>query len=259
MKKNLYYRTVYKRTNQLKEAALNFFLAFGSWPRLFIEVIIRRNFGERYFSFSSCLLIAFLISLYPLLISGIQRRAFQSFGVEFTWVDFLIHNLSLYLYLALFVFMALRRRSEIKRLPSVFDFGRFSLSTGEIHPYFLNFYWRGKQVSIRTVETVIEPGVFFLAGAGLSYLLGQILGMFLMLSAIFYSLSYKGAYRKGDHFIMDKIDEMICNEEMVNAFVEGRDASETRGVKFYGRRPADPETRRRLAETFVDENVAEAV
>lgn len=40
------------------------------------------------------------------------------------------------------------------------------------------------------------------------------------------------AYRQGDHFIMDKIDEMICNEEMVSSFVEDRDSSQTRGVHF---------------------------
>ena len=61
------------------------------------------------------------------------------------------------------------------------------------------------------------------------------------------------AYTIGDHFIMDKIDEMICNEEMVNSFVEGRDSSETRGFSTYGRKPTDPETRRRLADAFMED------
>lgn len=257
MKKNLYYRSVFKRTNKLKETFLNFFLAFCSWPRLLIEVVIRRNFGERYFSFSACLLLAFLIALYPPAIVEIQKRMYALLGMEYTWLNFLYHQLTLYLYLIGFVYMSIKRRNEIKRLPSVFDFARFSLSAGEIHPYFLNFHWKGKKVSMRTIETKIEPGVFFLAGLGL-YILGQTLGGILMYSAIFYSLSYKGAYRQGDHFIMDKIDEMICNEEMVKAFVEGRDANETRGVNFYGRKPADPETRRKLIDTFIGDEPVEA-
>jgi hypothetical protein len=52
---------------------------------------------------------------------------------------------------------------------------------------------------------------------------------------------------------------MICNEEMVSSFVEGRDASQTRGVSFYGRRPADPDTRRKLVDSFMEEDVVEAL
>jgi hypothetical protein len=58
---------------------------------------------------------------------------------------------------------------------------------------------------------------------------------------------------------MDKIDEMICNEELVKAFVEGRSPDETRGLNYYGRRPADPEARRRIAETFIEEETVVAL
>ena len=260
MKKNLYYRTVFKRTNWLKEGILNLFLGFSSWPRLMLEVFLRRNFGERYFSFSAALFITCLMAALPIayqeFISSFRRfmgdARFGGGMMDFIWLF-----TTWYAYLAGFLYMSLQRREEIKHMPSVFDFGRFSLSTGHIHPFFLNLNIGGKPADVRTIETVLEPGLF--AGAGvLLIIMRQPIGTVFLFCSLFYSMSYIAAYRQGDHFVMDKIDEMICNEELVNSFVEGRDASETRGVNYYGRRPADPETRRRLAETFVDENTAEA-
>jgi hypothetical protein len=51
---------------------------------------------------------------------------------------------------------------------------------------------------------------------------------------------------------MDKIDEMICSEELVNSFVEGREPSQTRGFHASARKPADPEIRRKVAESFFE-------
>ena len=87
----------------------------------------------------------------------------------------------------------------------------------------------------------------------------QLIGFILVICSIVYSLSYRAAYYQGDQFVMDKIDEMICNEELVKSFVEGRTPDETRGFNFYGRRPADPETRRRVAETFVEDETVIAM
>ncbi|MFN8343991.1 MAG: hypothetical protein U0X91_03250 [Spirosomataceae bacterium] len=254
MKKNLYYRTVFKRTNGMKEAILAFFLAICSWPRLLLEVFLRKNLGERYFSLSTALVMTVLLALTPVVFQQITHRLFGSFG----WGPFIGFFGSWYLFLAAFLYMCLRRHEEIKRLPSVFDFGRFSLSTGQIDPSFLRMTFRGQPVDVRLIETVLEPGVFGILG-WILFLAAQPIGIILMLSALCYSFSYVGAYHQGDHFVMDKIDEMICNEEMVSAFVEGRDASETRGVSFYGRRPADPETRRKLVDNFIEEDPVEAL
>lgn len=254
MKKNLYYRTVFKRSNAFKEGLLAFFLAFCSWPRLLLEVFIRKNFGERYFSFSTAMTVAFILALLPLIyLEGYSRIARSSEDMTF-----ITHFTTWYVYLAGFLYMCFQRREEIKHLPSVFDFGRFSLSTGEIHPRFREVTFNGVPADIRTIEIWLEPLPFAIVSFVL-WFMGQPIGFIIFLSSIFYSLSYAGAYHQGDHFIMDKIDEMICNEEMVNSFVEGRDASQTRGVSFYGRRPADPDTRRKLVDNFIEEDAVEAV
>ena len=264
MKKNLYYRTVFKRTNAVKEAFLGLFLALSSYPRLLLEVFIRRNFGERYFSFSGAVFLSVLLGLYPILLYSslgmFRSYSYGSYTNDFSFSNFLLHYATWYVFLAGFIIMAIRRRDEIKHLPSVFDFARFSLSSGHLHPHLLAVKIRGNKVSIRTIETVLEPGFFFLVGS-LLWMFGQGVGHLLVVCSVIYSYSYQAAYYQGDNFVMDKIDEMICNEEMVKAFVEGRDPSETRGFNFYGRRPSDPETRRRVADTFIetDEDVAIAL
>lgn len=255
MKKQTYFQTMYRRRNAIKEALLAFFLGLSSYPRMLIETFIRKNMGERYFSFSGAMTLAAILAILPLFMAkGLERwnggmSGFHFWGMFMTW----------YLYLAGFIYMAIQRRDEIKRLPSVFDFARFSLSTGRIHPWFFSLEWNGRRFDVRTIETVLEPGVFFFIGLVL-WFSGQPIGFVLFVSSIFYAFSYSAAYHEGDNFIMDKIDERICNEELVNTFVDNTDRPNGRGFNFYGRRPADPEARRLVAEMFMrDEETVEAM
>ena len=250
MKKSThYFQTMFRRRNVIKDALLAFFLGLSSWPRMLLEVPIRRNFGERYFKFSTAVTITVVLAMVPLSMLSISRRYYGGselkalIGSYATW----------YAYLAVFFYYALQRREEIKRLPSVFDFARFSLSTGLIHRRFRDFEWNGELVSVRTIETVLEPALFFVAGIGL-WFSGQPIGFVLLISSLFYSFSYVAAYQEGDNFLMDKIDERICNEELVNAFINDAGPEESRGFNFYGRRPLDPNARRQVAAMFLNED-----
>ncbi|RYC66972.1 hypothetical protein [Spirosoma sordidisoli] len=249
MQKKTYFQTMYRRRDPIKETLLAFFLGLSSYPRMLIETLIRRDMGERYFSFSGAMTLAIVLGFIPLfLMKGLERlyggiTTFQFLGTYMSW----------YLYLAVFVYMAIQRRDEIKHLPGVFDFARFSLSTGLIHPWFRSLEWQGRRFDVRTIETVLEPGVFFFSGMIL-WFSGQPIGFILVVSSIFYSFSYRAAYHAGDNYIMDKIDERICNEELVNTFVDDKDDAQARGFHFYGRRPADPDARRLVAEMFMQED-----
>lgn len=259
MKRNLYYKTVYKRTNGFKEFFLGLFMAISSYPRLLLEVFIRRNFGERYFSFSGAIVITVLLALLPVGTGFGVSALYRYYGLDYDGWTFARHYATWYAFLIAFMYMAVQRREEIKRLPSVFDFERFSLSTGVIHPMFRKMIINGRPASIRTIETLLEPLFFFTIGAFL-WLFGQGLGSLLMICSIIYGLSYSAAYYTGDNFVMDKIDEMILNQEMVGSFVDGKDADETRGFRFYGRRPADPDMRRELVDSFFSyEETVEAI
>lgn len=253
MKKNLYYKTMFRRHNVIKEFFFNLFFSICSGPRLLLEVFVRKNFGERYFSFSTAIGLAFLLALLPLFFAtAFYLKGDAGFGT------FILHFLTWYAAIAAFVYMSLKRRNEIKRLPSVFDFARFSLSAGNLDNRFLDFNLQGRRFTIREVETTVEPAFFFIIGLGLM-LLAQPIGLVIMFCAICYSVSYFATYWKGDNFIMDKIDEMILNEEYTNSFVDGMDPEDTRGVRYYGRVPVNPEVRRQLVDSIiVDTDFVEA-
>ncbi|REJ81696.1 MAG: hypothetical protein DWQ44_11255 [Bacteroidetes bacterium] len=253
MKKNLYYRQNIGRQNMLKSLILSYFFTFSSWPRLLLEVFIRKNFGERYFTLSSAVTVFSILFLLPGFLQ-ISNVMFQ----EFHFGKFMAKYASWYVFLFLFLRVSLKHNRDKKRNPSVFDFAKFSLYAGEIDPRFYRLKIPFRKSNPRTVEIFSEPLIFFLGGIGL-YLLAQPLGMLLIVCSLFYSLGYAGAYHIGDNFVMDKIDEMICNEELEDSFVNDKDPSETRGFRFYGKKPNDQEMRRKVASLMtVDEEIYEA-
>lgn len=250
MKRNLYYRTVFRRHNVIQEAFLGFFLALCSWPRLVLEVFLRRNMGERYFSMATVISIAVLLALFPTGLNALRERFYRPMPSG----DFWLHYATWYGFIAAFLHQSYQRHQEIKRLPSVYDFKRFSLSAGLIHPWFWNLEFLGKQGDERQIATLLEPGFCFAVGLGLA-ILGQPIGSVLIWCSLFYALSYQAAFKNGDHFVMDKIDEMIANEEMVKSFVDGQSPDDTRGFSFLGRRPADPNLRRQLVDSFFEQEL----
>jgi cell division protein FtsW (lipid II flippase) len=243
---------MYKRSNVIKEFILNTFTVISSYPRLLLEVFLRRNMGERYFSLAGVVIITLLLFLIPLL-DEVGTSLRDWYYVDIRWPRFLGHYFTWYAFIVGFVYMSLKRNEEIKRLPSVFDFKRFSLSNGEIDYRFYTLPLGAFPIDSRTISIWLEPGFVLIIGFVL-WVCGQHLGTLLMVCSIIYSISYSAQFYQGDQFVMDKIDEMICNEELVGAFVEGRKPDQTRGFNFYGRRPADPETRRRVADTFIEDD-----
>jgi len=253
MKKNLYYKTMFRRHNRFKEFVYNFFRGICSIPRLLLEVFVRRNLGERYFSFSTAMLMAFILFIVPMIVVD-----YYPYAKQWSFWGFWGRFLTWYIYVGGFIYMCIQRRREVSRLPSVFDFGRYSLSTGSYQAFFTKYIIGGRTVDIRLTETIIEPAFFGLIGLALM-IIGQPVGFLILICAICYSLSYFATYWQGDNFIMDKIDEMILNEEYVNAFVDGMDPDDTRGVRYYGRAPVDPEVRRQMVDSIiVDTDFVEA-
>lgn len=260
MKQNLYYQTAFRRINTFKEVFYAFAFMLCSIPRLLLEVFTRKNFGERYFSFSLAIFVAVFLFFIPLGSPGFAQLLYRNpyYQSEFSWLTFFGKNLTWYAYLAVFIYTCLKRRDEIRRLPSVFDFQKFSLSTGQIDPRITSLTFRGQKLDIRKIETLVEPGLFFTVGFVL-WLLGQNVGVLIMVCSIFYSLSYVAAYHQGDNMIMDKIDEMIFNDVFADVMIKGFPPEHAKGVSLRCRRPDDPEVRRLVADHFVkDEVVVEA-
>lgn len=265
MKKNLYYRSVMSRKGIYQEGAklsLAFFMGF----RTVLEVFIRKNFGERYFSmlsvYTSSIFLALLpfISKHGLYLYYDNFTPASDFGYrQFSFAKFFADNWLWYLFITAFVFFGFKRDLETKRNPSVFDFAKFSLYSGDINKRFFTLF--GREWNPRQVETFVEPLFFFIIGLGLCFL-GQKLGILILILSLGYSYSYMLAYRMSDHFVMDKIDERICNMRLHKVFVEDDDSDENMGLRFMGRKPTNPEYRKEIVNSFMegeDENIAFAI
>ena len=57
-------------------------------------------------------------------------------------------------------------------------------------------------------------------------------------------------------FLLDQIDQQLCQQDLGGTLKDGMAPNFSRGVYFPGPLPTDPEQRRRLASAFLDEDVA---
>lgn len=276
--KNLYYRDTFARHNAIKLLFLSIFGLFTSYPRLLLEVFTRKNFGERYFRLSSAITLALILAVLPVgfdhISSGLggsemvsESYSFdESFGSDVAPVQsmeqasqngLMPDYIGWYLYLVAFLFFSTKHYLANRRTPSAFNFKRFTLSSGVIHPFIRNIKIGGFSPDIRFVECYLEPLIFLVAGILLA-LIGQTLGWLLIVCSFFYSMSYISAYIGGDNFVMDKIDEIICNETLETAFVDDGDIGETLGFQFRGSRPNTADMRRKILPLMTEDEAMEA-
>lgn len=240
-KRNTYYYEVFGRPAILKKLFLTTFLGMSYYFRVPIEIITRRNMGERYFNILLTASIG-LGLLFPPLVINVGFMGEMNWGTLFglygTW----------YIYTAIYFYTGWQRWKEVRNNPSVWDVKRFSLSSGYPHPFFYKLVGE-RYRNPRFISTIVEPGVFFVIGLVLTILL-QPLGIMLMSCAVVYSLGYAAAYYMADQFVMDKIDEMICNEDLYNIFVN--EIPSERGFEFHAKRPKDRDTREKLYDDYID-------
>lgn len=271
MKKNLYYRATLGRSSVFKDFLFSVFLTFCLPIRLLIEVFTRKNFGERYFRLSAAIVNLLILGLLPVAIVFYKNHYGSSAGMSDPFhsqdaqqqapaaATLMPHYLLWYIYLVAFLFVCVRHKIAQMHNPSVFDFGKYSLSTGDINPIFWKIQIPMIKTDLRLIECLLEPLPFLVAGIFL-YWIGQNLGMLFIVSSIFYGLGYCSVYRHGDYFVMDKIDEIIMNEELEKSFVLDANEEQTRGFRFRGRKPESQEMRRQIMPLFIedDDEIAEA-
>lgn len=172
-KKKPRFATRFSRINIIKEFLVDIFMSFCSWPRLVLEVPLRRNLGKRYFSLFSALTVTFLLGIGPYFtlldwdyILGIGAG---SYGRDYGWG---YHHRSLppfslrqlydlypgwYFLLGLWLGAAVLRRIEIWRNERIFDMERFSYTNGDIYrifyyPWTLRFSLKQGQLKLGTVK-----------------------------------------------------------------------------------------------------------
>lgn len=246
MKRNLYYRTVYGRV-QMNQKIAGGIITLLSIPKIIPDVFLRRNMGERYYS--------------PVIAAIVGIGLFY-LGTVFRYAYYTTNMTLYYAFLIAYAVMSVIRYIEIRREPSVFDFAKFSLSTGLPYGFFKNIKLMGKTPSMRTIEIYYEPILFLIPGL-LLLLSGQYgLGIILAFSAFSYFFSNLLSAKLGDHFVMDKIDEIICNQELSETFIQNKEVS-PRQVPFYGRKPTTDQLREEFADQVLnnddDDDAAVAV
>lgn len=278
MKKNLYFHSVYPRKNAFKEFCYRIFLSASSQPRLMLEVFIRKNFGERYFSITAATSIAiFLIAVPFTVIFGgstayllLRDTAYLSTSINSdskfwdlmflivtkfaTWIAFTVY----------FIITCIKRYKETRRNPSVYDFSKYSLYSGDVSPQIqmlrLNFRFKlfNKEFIVdiennpRTLRIFYEPAIFFIAGL-LLMIFGQLIGYVIFYCSIIYSLGYIGAIHKSNKYILDIIDDIILSRQAKEAFINDKDPRETNGVEYICKKPNNKDLRANVASQFEQE------
>lgn len=179
VQKETYFRTMFKRQNVVKNFIISLFESSTSFGRLIIEVFIRKNMGRRYFKLSGAIITAFFLFLvpflpmvFPIFLNSYYAPSFWGTIKEY-WMW--------YLFIALFLYFSYLRFKDIKHLKAVYDFDHFSLSSGDILPFYWQLKYNGKPISPRTLEIFIEPLPFFFGGIFLMLIGQKLLGALIFL------------------------------------------------------------------------------
>jgi hypothetical protein len=244
IKKNEFYSVMFGRQNAIKNFIYGFFIAIASWPRLLLEVFVRKEFGERYFSFSTSCIIFIILAGYPYALAYAH-----SFG-RVSVFDILWENLLWYMFLFSFMYCCFQRRKELNKRPKTYSKNYFSLSSGIANPKFDYNKIFGTQVKSYYIVTLIEPGIFFVIGVLLILIHQKTLGITLTICSIIYSISWRAQYAICHNKMLELFDIGICHDEMTSS-LSGKSPDKTKGFNSYSRRDVDEDEAEKL---FSDED-----
>lgn len=237
-----YYQSLYGR-GVINTKVVPDLLKILCFPKLLLDVFLRRKMGERYFSIVWATLLGIFLYFGPRVLANIYH-----------WRD----AATFHIFFLAYVIMSLKCYWETKREPSVFDFKRFSLDPGKSLPFFYSLRLFGKSPTQRTIDVYLEPIFCFLIGFGLILTSQYTTGTVIVVASICYFLSNLAFAIRGDNFVMDKIDEIICNQDLTDTFMTERDIS-PRGVPFYAQKPTTKELREDLLTSLIPDDSDAAV
>lgn len=248
MKSSNHFRKVIRRENALKNGIYNLFMSMASFSWLLFEVFTRCDFGERYFRLSASLTLVFVLALYPLVPSNLMS---VMSGAGFSLIP-ATKYITWYLFLAAHVYASIGHYKDKNRNRARATNAQYSLFNGNFNETMHNRLSEDDLADRRFMETFLEPALFLALGIIL-ILFGQSLGNLLVINAVIYSIAYCAAYKEGDDFVMDTIDEGIRKDNFHAAFVEQKDARETCNYRFVGSVPKDLEMRKKIAQQIIEE------
>ena len=248
-KRNVFIETHSARGNSILGLVYFVFGFFLSAASSIVEVFLRKKFGERYLTFSQAIILFILMNTiydyigmtYAVLFGARLGRDGETF---------------LFIFSVIYLGLSIMHRLEIRKYGTTYDFKRFSLSNGEIAP----FWWKiiGKKViGIRItkylVYVLLEPAIPVLAGLlFLPFEFTRAVGVLLVLSGFCFGLRNISMAQSGRNWVLDNIDKRITNEVKYDVFIGRKPQSETKGVYLPIELPEDEATRLALYNSVED-------
>src|SRR5690349_11846002 len=117
-----YYHAVFGRPAKVKMFFMRVMLTLSYFFRVPIEVIVRRNMGEDYFNILLSSLIGLGLIIFPIF-GGLRYGSVN-------W-DFVFSNYTTwYMYTALYLYSCYKRLQEIRNMPSIWEYPRYTMSEG---------------------------------------------------------------------------------------------------------------------------------
>ena len=254
-KRNIFIEINQGRTNAVKDFIVGFFMLFASHGSAIVEVFMRRKFGERYITLAQSIGIFIVVSIFfPLFyawyiefVSGIAAMMGER-GIRArpSGISFVV----LFLFMLAFLGMSIYHRLEIKRYGTTYDFKRFSLSDGEIHPLWWKVIGReilGFKISQYTVRVLLEPLVPTVLGFIMSFIPGvNLVGVLLLVCGLSFMARNFNKAQMGRDWVLDNIDKKISNEMKYDVFIGRKPKKDTKGIYLPIELPESEETRKSL-------------
>ncbi len=257
--KSGYFEATINRTNPIKKLIVGGLLLITAFPKVIIEVIVRKNFGVHYLTAFSVGIIFIIFAALPM-VMGMRIGSANSL-----WRYIELMPLY-YSFLFAFLIMGIKHLKDNWLPPGVYIADRSGTCSGDIHPIFYKIARaigiKNRTTRIRIITIWLEPLPFLLAGliiAGFDHALGFLL--------IFAALSYSGgnwaSCMIADDYVIGEIGRQVRTkalaEWVMNSDSDDDKVSETGGNKFTAHLPEDPEARLKLLKTFMGSDEGDMV
>jgi hypothetical protein len=237
-KKHIFYRDSYRRKKLFNIGFFDNLFDNCSYPRLMLEVFVKRQMGERYLTTTVCAIVWFFLIGFPILWTRVQYFYYglvspYDYRPEITTV--IINSYwSWYGFTVAYSICAWKRLKETRRRPFEFDFSKYSYSLGATAQVIEKLNIPFVKKTNRNLEMIYEPAPFFVLGI-LFWIIDQPLGILLILSSIMYAISYFLGYNSSKEYVLDQIDEMRKNVAAKKTFSPNDDNVD--GDKFNLHKP----------------------
>jgi hypothetical protein len=259
-KRNIFFEIHSGRTNIFKELFIGLILFISSYGASIVEVFLRRKFGERYITFAQSITIFIFLPTIVYQFNQFFYGLFILFGATRYRSTSELNTQILYLYLFLLIYLiaSIIHRLEIKRYGTTYDFKRFSLSDGQVHPLIAKLIGKkflGVKITMYTVVTLLEPLVPIIVGIFLATIAPlKMVGIVLIISGLLFGLRNFHKAQQGRNWILDNIDKKILSEMQYDIFIKQKPQNETKGVCLPVELPDDKEIREALYHAVTDAN-----